>query len=264
MPEPEVRAVAKNLLEAMRFFGNARPAGEVLDLPGLSVIYSGLDYAAFNAALLAEPVGGDGNLLRHRVEVPAGHFRTRKIRWTWWVCDHFLEAPLRREAGNVFARFGLRPLTSAPGMYADRLRAPVRKLPALDVRTVGDQPARDAFAHITSAAFEIPFPVCHAVYASERAWNGSFRGYIGYSAGEPVASAAVVVAADAVGLYSVATLPGWRNRGYGEVIVRAVLDLVKAKTGIETTVLQSTSSGYSLYSRMGYRKVTNFNVYIAE
>ena len=63
MPEPEVRAVADNLLQALRFFGHARASSEIQDLPGVSLIFCGLNYAAFNAALVAQPVEGDGQVL---------------------------------------------------------------------------------------------------------------------------------------------------------------------------------------------------------
>src|SRR5689334_15364204 len=35
MTEPEIRAVAENLLLALRFFGHARKGGEIWDLPGV-------------------------------------------------------------------------------------------------------------------------------------------------------------------------------------------------------------------------------------
>lgn len=65
---------------------------------------------------------------------------------------------------------------------------------------------------------------------------------------------------DVIGLYSVATLPDYRRLGYAEAIMRQVIE----QAGVPRTVLQSTRSGLSLYERMGYRMVTNFNVYIAD
>ena len=59
---------------------------------------------------------------------------------------------------------------------------------------------------------------------------------------------------------SVATLPAFRRLGYAEAIMRQVIEEAAAAG----TVLQSTRSGLSLYERMGYRMVTNFNVYIAD
>ena len=88
----ETLAVAANLLEAMRFFGRARSTGEVRDMSGMCLVVSGLNYAAFNAALLAEPIDSDGNELSHRVQLSAAHFDSRQLRWTYWM--HFAEGSL--------------------------------------------------------------------------------------------------------------------------------------------------------------------------
>jgi hypothetical protein len=121
MPGDEIHAVAGNLLEALRFFGQARADAEIRDLPGVSLIFCGLNYAAFNAALQALPIRGDAQELSHLIEVSAQQFDARSLRWTYWLCQDFLNPPLRREASRIFKRHGLRHLTEAPGMYTDRL-----------------------------------------------------------------------------------------------------------------------------------------------
>jgi ribosomal protein S18 acetylase RimI-like enzyme len=260
----EVRAVAENLLEALRFFGQARSDAEIRDLPGVSLIFCGLNYAAFNAALQARPIEGDMQELSRLINVSAEQFDARSLRWTYWLCEDFLKQPLRREAPRVFKRHGLRHLTEAPGMYADRLAPTTRDLPALDVLPVGDEATRSAFASVMSTAFEIPHSVSSSVYGAERAWRGTFQGYIGYSNGRAVTTAAAVITGDVIGLYSVATLPQHRRLGFAEAIMRHVIQQAQLTRGVSRTVLQATSSGFSLYEAMGYRTVTSFNVFIAD
>jgi ribosomal protein S18 acetylase RimI-like enzyme len=84
---------------------------------------------------------------------------------------------------------------------------------------------------------------------------------VGYSAGQPVTSAAVVMGAGAAGVYNVATIPGRQRKGFGETVVRHALEEVRREYGIERTILQSTPAGYHLYERMGYRTVTRVAVY---
>jgi ribosomal protein S18 acetylase RimI-like enzyme len=55
-----------------------------------------------------------------------------------------------------------------------------------------------------------------------------------------------------------------RRKGYGEALMRAALDVVRQRTGHDTTILQSTEAGYSLYRRMGFRDVTRFTVYLTK
>ena len=196
--------MSDNLLEALRFFGQARADAEIRDLPGVSLIFCGLNYAAFNAALLARPIDGDAKELSRLIDISAEHFDSRSLRWTYWLCEDFLDRPLRREATRVFKRHGLRHLTEAPGMYADRLAPATRHLPSLDVRPVYDEATRSAFAEVMSTAFEIPRSVSQSVYGAERAWMGTFQGYVGYANNRAVTTAAAVIMGDVIGLYSVA------------------------------------------------------------
>jgi ribosomal protein S18 acetylase RimI-like enzyme len=264
MPEDQVHAVAENLLEALRFFGQARADAEIRDLPGVSLIFCGLNYAAFNAALQARPIEADAAELGRLIDVSAEHFDARSLRWTYWLCEDFLQQPLRREAPRVFRRHGLRQLTEAPGMYAEHLAPAKRSLPSLDVRAVADEPTRGAFAEVMSTAFEIPHSVSLSVYGAERAWKGTFQGYVGYSNGRAVTTAAAVITGDVIGLYSVATLPQHRRLGFAEAIMRHVIQQAQQTRGISRSVLQSTSSGFSLYEAMGYRRVTSFSVFISD
>lgn len=259
----EVRAVAGNLVEAMRFFGRGREDAEVRDCPGVSLISCGLNYAAFNSAVFSAPVPTESDDLVQRIQTSAAHFEGLGLRWTSWLCEDFLDPALRRQLRTTFQRFGLSLLIDPPGLYADALLIPKRPLPTLQVRPVEDDSTRLAFAYITSVAFEIPLEICKQIYGSERAWAGSFKGYIGYVDGVPVTTAAVVVTGEVAGIYSVGTLPNFRRKGHAEAIMRTALESVKQRTGIEASVLQSTASGLSLYGRMGYRKMTRFRVYIS-
>jgi ribosomal protein S18 acetylase RimI-like enzyme len=213
--------------------------------------------------LLSKPLGVDRNQLHQRIEGPATHFQSRNLRWTYWLCDDYLDHTLRRESKQMFNSFGLSPLTEPPGMFTERLLPPKRRIPAMVVRRVEDEPTRRAFAHITSIAFDIPQSICREIYGAGPAWAGEFHGYVGYVDGVAVTTTATVVAAHVVGVYSVGTLPQCRGRGYAEALMRHALSVERENTGIEETVLQATDLGRALYEQMGYRKITRFSVYIS-
>ena len=260
----DVRAITDNLTEAMRFFGRARHDAEIHEMPGVAAIYCGLDYAAFNAAVLSHPISDNVADLEQRIHDPAIHFENRNLRWSYWYCDDYIGKSLARRAKSLLEQHRMIELTEAPGMIAERLAPATRPLPTVEVRPVSDQATRSAFAHITSIAFDVPWTICRDVYGAERAWQGSFRGYVGYANGVAISTTAIVVTAGVAGVYSVGTLPGHRGRGYAEALMRQVLQQIRNETGIERTALQSTRSGQYLYTRMGYRPVTNYTVYITE
>src|SRR5260370_42278371 len=101
MPSSEIRAVAENLICALRFFGHARATSEIRALPGVSLVTCGLNYAAFNAALLSKPIESDARELSKLIEFSAGQFGARNLRSTSWGCGEFPSKTLRRESGTT-------------------------------------------------------------------------------------------------------------------------------------------------------------------
>ena len=265
MPErADFQFVEENLRIAMRFFGQARHDGDLREAPGVSLVFSGLDYSVFNSALLSSPVSAQEGDLADRISTAAAHFALRRTRWSFWMCEDMLDRAVRRQSRKLFAARGLRAYTEPPGMLADWLNPPSRPLPDIEYRRVNDAATRLAFAHITCITFEIPFEITRQIYESETAWKGDSVGWLGYVKGTPIATVMTVNTKDTVGVYSVGTIPGWRGRGYAESLLRHVLGDIRARTGIERTILQSSKAGYSLYQKIGYRPVTRFIVYLSE
>jgi ribosomal protein S18 acetylase RimI-like enzyme len=132
-------------------------------------------------------------------------------------------------------------------------------LPALECVAVTDPASRAAFGELTSICFDIPFSITKAVYLPERAWQGVYRGFVGWVEGKPVSMVATVVCGGVIGIYSLGTLPQHRNRGYGESLLRAAVR--QCPPGLPL-VLESTAAGYPLYRRLGFREVGKFTVYL--
>ena len=237
----------------------SRAAGELRELPGVSVASSGVTFQMFNAAFLSTPVAGDGELAQ-RILMPAMHFNTRKLEWAYWVCEDWMSPRARRHARRVFERFGLRHSVDLPGMVADEILPPVKPPAAMEVRRVSSGPTRDAFCAIGSICFHVPLPWFQEVFESPTVWE-NFAAYVGYADQEPVATTAIVVGGGVLGVYNVATLPGRQRLGYGETVMRAALADARSRLGIQRSILQSTPAGLHLYERMGYHKVTTVAVY---
>lgn len=255
------RTVEENLRVAMRCYTRVSAAGEARDYPGITVSSSGIDCAVFNAAMLTEPAA-DGEFER-RLALAETHYGQRRLGWTFWLCDDLLCQPLRRRSMSIFRHNGMCVIAQPPGMFAERLAPPVRTAP-LEVRPVVDDATRLQFASLSSRIFSLPFDTARTVYGAEQLWESPMHGWIGYYEGQPVSIATVVLGGGAAGVYSVGTLPAFQRRGFAETVMRIALEEARKATGIETTVLQTTSQGMNLYLRMGYRVVTQFAVYLQE
>ncbi len=248
----------------MRFFGGATGTGEIHPLDGALAVYSGLDYGVFNIALLEgnPPQGIDG--FTERLARCARYFAPRTMRWSFWLCEDSLDAPTRRKARALLMDRDLRPISQAPGMLAEALAPPVRALPKIECVPVADRTTRQAFGALTAVSFDIPMGIAKMVYEPERAWFGEYRGFVGMAGGKAVAIIAIVATADALGVYSLSTLPECRRMGYGEALLRAAVAAEQARTGTRRVVLQSTDAGYSLYRRLGFHEVAKFSVYLTK
>lgn len=244
----------------MPFFGLASGLGDVTQRDGMLLIDSGVNYGVFNIAMFAGPVS-DLDTLRRRLVTASSYYERRNTRWSLWLCDDLI-APVRTRSASYLAEQGLRRLTEAPGMLAERLSPPDRHLPIVECRPVNDEKTRQDFAYATSVNFDIPIATCRQVYGNQDAWRHDYRGFVGYWKGVPVTTTAAVIAAGAIGIYSVGTVPPHRRKGYAESLMRQVIAHYTRTLGIERTVLQATRAGYDMYRKMGYRDVGHFSVFM--
>jgi GNAT superfamily N-acetyltransferase len=114
------------------------------------------------------------------------------------------------------------------------------------------------FHGIGSVSFHVPIEWFTEVFDRRMpVARPRFRCWVAYCEGSPVATAAAVRTGGVLGLYNIATAPLYRKKGFAEAITRYVVNAADA----EALVLQSTSHGFRLYERLGFRAVTRFLVY---
>jgi ribosomal protein S18 acetylase RimI-like enzyme len=251
--------VADNLRESFRVVAAGRGAGEIRELPGVSIAAAGVTFQMFNAAFLSAPVLTEAEL-EQRILLSAAHFNTRGLEWAYWVCEDWIDGRARRRLRQTFERHGLRHAVDLPGMVADRIAPPLKPLPPVTVRRVTDASTRADFCAIGSICFHVPINWFREVFDNHVVWN-RFAAYVAYQDEAPVSTAAIVMGGGAVGVYNVATMPERQHRGYGEAVMRYAVAQAQKEHGVERSILQSTPAGLHLYQRMGYRTVTRVSVY---
>jgi GNAT superfamily N-acetyltransferase len=253
--------VADNLRQSFRVLANGRPRGSVLELPGVSIASLGVTFQMFNAAFLSEPVETQP-ALEARLRAAGNHFESRALRWSFWICEDWLPTTaIRRKHSRTCEALGLRLSSELPGLAAERIRCPARKLPAIEFRRVDSTSTLDDFRALGSTCFHVPISWFSEVFDAGITLTHPFVCWVGYHDGRPVATAATVSAHGITGLYNVATIPECRHRGYGEAITRHAIDTAVREANSTRVVLQSTSDGLRLYQRMGFEPVTRILVY---
>jgi ribosomal protein S18 acetylase RimI-like enzyme len=259
---PVNRSLFRNLSSAMSAYAGATPSGRLLDLGGLSVADSGLDYAAFNSAIVPEGLAPPA--LLESIAEAIRYFGSAKRSWSCWMCDDLLPDEARLAVSSLLWKHGMRLQAEHQGMAADAIRPPRRAPPELDMRPLDRAEARADFAYVCAQVFAVPGWVARTTYGGERFWSGALRGWVGYSRGRAVTISASAVVDSCVGVYSVGTLPEQRNRGFGEAAMRHAIAEARrsAPAASGQVVLQSTPAGISLYRGMGFANATRVSVFM--
>jgi ribosomal protein S18 acetylase RimI-like enzyme len=211
--------------------------------------------------LIADHSPSNETELKQRIRVPVAHFDERGQEWAFWVCEDWIDQPARKRSRRWFEHYGLRLSTELPGMIADRILPPLRRLPDIEVRRVRGADTWDAFCEIGSTCFHVPITWFREVFDNAVVWDRFISSFVGYVDEQPVSTTSIVSGAGVIGVYNVATLPGSRRLGFGEAVMRRALAEVHRVRGVEPEILQSTPPGLRLYERMGFRTVARVAVY---
>lgn len=260
--QPDRAIIARNLRAAMSAYARSTRQGAALEMGAAGAYHSGLDYAVFNATVLSEAV--TMNELARMLGQAQGFYRQARAKWSCWLDEAMVETPSGLDVARLLESLGLRWIAEHEGMIASSIRPARRNLVSVETRPVADSQSRSDFVRVCSQVFLLPDLTAQEIYGSPEYWDGHMRGWVGYDHDQPVSIAVTAVAGDSIGLYSVATLPGYRRRGFGESITRHALQQATDSSGLERSILQSTPAGRSLYRRMGYQSRTRISVWASQ
>jgi ribosomal protein S18 acetylase RimI-like enzyme len=246
----------------MACYARVSEQGQSCQLPGVVATSSGVNMAVFNAALLTAPATYEE--LQRAIAVCSSHYKSQGVGWSFWLCDDLVAPENRVTSRSLFYEKGLGMVARPPGMFAERIALPRRTVAGVDCRPIEDERTRLDFAHISSVVFALPFVTAQRIYCEPALWQPPMKGWVAYVNNKAVSVVSIVMAADAIGVYSLGTLPQHQGCGYGEALLRHAVEQARRDTGITRSILQTTDEGFNLYLRMGYRVVTSFSVYTRE
>ncbi len=258
-------AMEANLRQSFRVLAQGRPKADIVELDGVSIASLGAAFQMFNAAFLSRDVSGMDDL-ENRLHAARQIFDSRRMSWSFWICDEWLPRTVRRDLVRVCESFGMRAVTEMPGMVADSVRDAgrfslrSRPAPEFDIRRADTERTMSDFRAVGSACFHVPPAWFNEVFDNTIP-SREFRCWVGYREGRPVATAATVAAHDVIGLYNVAAIPGEQKKGYGEAITRYAIGEAANESGFGRVILQSTWQGERLYRKLGFREVSRVIVF---
>ena len=159
--------------------------------------------------------------------------------------------------GDVLIAQGLEAAESELAMAADLAALePVGRTPPVRIERVRTAGELEVFARLSAANWTPPDLQVVRFYelGAEHLLRDDcpLRLYVGYQAGEPVATAEATVAGGVAGLYNISTVPAFRRRGIGSAMTVRPLEDARA-AGCAAAVLQAAPDGVSIYERAGFR-----------
>jgi GNAT superfamily N-acetyltransferase len=250
----QARASA-NVAEALRTIARHDPCGTIEEADGLTLIATSIPYPLFNAAFLSRPV----------TDVAALAERVRRFYARAGVPGLLLAATDEAvaRAAPLIQAAGMTPGDPIPGMLLAPFPTPP-PLPAdLEIKAVEDPAMLRVYNDTLAAGYGLPRDWLAAFDRPETLAIQDMAFYLGFLAGEAVATALRFTSHRIAGIYNVATLPAYRRRGIGAALTwRAALD--GRAEGCLASALQSSEQGFPVYQRMGYRHVVDYRTWVIQ
>jgi GNAT superfamily N-acetyltransferase len=223
---------------------------------GVLTLLTGLPMDWFNQILIeaehATPAAVEDAVIQARAEGVDFVVRLRH-----GIDDRFI--PTLIQAGLEAAA----PETATPGMVAspiDRDAIAMQAAPELDIQQVTDAAGIDAHRQAATAGFGADPALAQGTVCADLLGGPDCVLYVGYADGNPVVSGLGWRTARTIGVYSIATIPSARRRGYGAAMTaRVVADGVLA--GCDVAALQASEMGRPIYERLGFRSVVTYAAY---
>ena len=238
-------SVAANFLESYRLLARVAPQGAIEEADGLMTIATGIPDGYFNPAFITRPLVDPRSL--------ADRLRRFYARAGVPGLLIGIDASATATTAALARSAALIPDDPLPML----LLAPLPDLappspPGLEIQVVADLTALRAHNEpmgtgALRAIFDDP--------AILRVPDVTL--YVGILDGEPVAHALRVTSHRIAGIYNVGTLASHRRRGLGTALTwRAALD--GRAEGCRASALQSSPMAFSMYRRMGYRHIGDY------
>lgn len=255
--DDDLRPTGENVMrvsaEVWRLFVAHIPGARMIEEPEAVAVVTGIDSATENG-VLALAVDASASTIDGLLQQVASTGLAHHLQLRGGMDDEVLELPRRRgmeldaeEQAMILDDFSALPEASEVGGLTIRTLPPDRIDPHVDV-------VKDVFGS--------PPEVVQALMNADVMSQAGVTCYAGELDGEVVCTGVGVTHRGATAIFSVATKPPYRGRGYGTAVTaRAALD--GAAAGARWAWLQSSESGRRVYERLGFVTVETQPLWLA-
>jgi hypothetical protein len=241
---------------AIRCMAEPLPGYENVEVPSGRAIWGNVPFMLVNEYFLTERIP-DRSRFADWVDGAVQFATRRRLPWLLTVCPELMP-----DGGTeVLADHGLVPAMSTTYMTSEQVLAPVRPVPAVELRQITTAEEAATMSDLNCAAYEMPLELGRSALAGTGMFDRGAYGAIAWVDGTPVSTAAVLFDEDRLNVICVATPAHLRRRGYAEAVMRHVLEEGARRTGISRTVLHATPDGFPIYRRMGYTPSAAVNMW---
>jgi GNAT superfamily N-acetyltransferase len=149
-----------------------------------------------------------------------------------------------------------------PGMALDPIPPGLpTTAPGLELRLARDADVLRDHAVVAAHGFGLPEAVAIAFIGAELWMRDGATVYTGYADGRPVTSGFSFRSGETLGIFTIATEPDARGRGFGTAMTGRLIE-DGAGEGCTHVALQASRMGRPIYERLGFRLVQEYEVYV--
>lgn len=252
-------AMELNMIAFFSSYGRAKGSA-MISTSNVFWFYTGIQTPLFNG-LLAVRLNEDE--VKATIDTLQARIDEKGAPALWWI------GPLSKPDNITFLleKSGLQHDGEVPAMVCDlnTMDHELDILPNFTVRKVHTGELQTQWARTAGIGFGFLDNVTDELVNLETTLTDqhyrSQHRYIGYLNDLPVATSALVLESGLAGIYAVATIPSVRRKGIGRIMT--LIPLIEAKqNGFQIGILQASAMGYSIYSKIGFKEIYKYNLFL--
>ncbi|HPD56069.1 MAG TPA: GNAT family N-acetyltransferase [Smithellaceae bacterium] len=247
----------KNFFAVGRYWGGLNASFRQKD--AVCSMHTGVSISDFNWVWNEKPLfAGSADAIEEIKE----YYHNLNLRFWWWLYPRG-DTPRTRD---LLAAAGMDLIAQIPCMVADLdIKALEENIPAqITVSEVKSNKDLPLWADISFRGFQMPERTRDEYNAFVLSFAQSNRRaqklFLVYVDGNPAATSLLFTDKETAGIYYVATLPEFRNKGLGFHVTLAAMRAAK-DAGHKKVILQATPAGEKVYRRIGFQEICRAQIY---